>query len=192
LRSTALELVAAGDPEAGARAVAAQYEGADNMTDRLAALAVNAQLPPSPAREALFADFDAEHRAEPLVLDKWFALQGAMPEPDTLERVGRLMSHPAFSLTNPNRVRAVVGSFVLNNPTQFHRPDGAGYDFLAGIAIELDGTNPQVASRLLTAFNTWRTMSADRRARAEAALRRVAAKSPLSPDVADIVHRSLG
>jgi aminopeptidase N len=125
-------------------------------------------------------------------MDKWFALQAGMPEAGTLDRVRRLMGHEAFSLTNPNRVRALVGGFALGNPTQFHRPDGAGYAFLADMAIGLDTTNPQVAARLLTAFNTWRTMSAERRARAEAALRRVAEQPSLSPDVGDIVHRSLG
>jgi aminopeptidase N len=192
LRNMALELIAVGDPETGSRAVADQYAGADNMTDRLAALAVNAHLPPSPEREALFARFYEAYRSEPLVLDKWFAIQAAMPENGTLERVLRLMDDPAFAITNPNRVRALVGSFALNNATGFHRADGAGYAFLADMVLALDGTNPQVAARLLTAFGTWRTMSAERRAGAEAALRRVAAKPSLSPDVSDIVHRSLG
>jgi aminopeptidase N len=192
LRNMALELIAVGDPETGSRAVADQYAGADNMTDRLAALAVNAHLPPSPEREALFARFYEAYRSEPLVLDKWFAIQAAMPESGTLERVRRLMKDPAFAITNPNRVRALVGSFALNNATGFHRADGAGYAFLADMVVALDDTNPQVAARLLTAFGTWRTMSAERRAGAEAALRRVAAKPSLSPDVSDIVHRSLG
>ncbi|HYF55286.1 MAG TPA: aminopeptidase N, partial [Salinarimonas sp.] len=96
LRNIALDLLAAGDPGAGRREIAGQYEAADNMTDRLAALAVNAHQPPSPEREALFSDFDARYRGEPLVLDKWFAIQAAMPEPGTLERARRLQEHPAF------------------------------------------------------------------------------------------------
>jgi aminopeptidase N len=95
-------------------------------------------------------------------------------------------------MTNPNRVRAVVGSFALNNPTQFHRVDGAGYEFVADIVLELDRANPQVAARLLTAFGTWRTMEPLRRARAEEALRRIVGTSSLSPDVTDIAQRSLG
>ncbi|HYF53456.1 MAG TPA: aminopeptidase N C-terminal domain-containing protein, partial [Salinarimonas sp.] len=102
----------------------------------------------------------------------------------------RLQEHPAFAITNPNRVRAVVGSFALNNPTQFHRADGLGYAYVADMVVALDTTNPQVAARLLTAFGTWRTMTADRRAHAEAALRRIAGAAR-SPDVADIVQRSL-
>jgi aminopeptidase N len=101
------------------------------------------------------------------------------------------MEHPAFSMGNPNRVRALIGSFALNNPTQFHRRDGSGYEFLADIVIELDGKNPQVAARLLTAFGTWRMMEAERRRRAEGELRRIAQRPNLSPDVADIAQRSL-
>lgn len=191
LRNTALDLIAAGDAERGAALTASQYGAADNMSDRLAALAVAAHLPPGPDREAMFGDFRRRYDAEPLVLDKWFALQAAMPEEATLERLRTLMADPAFSMGNPNRVRSLIGSFALNNPTQFHRPDGAGYDFVARIVAELDDTNPQVAARLLTAFNTWRTMEPGRRAKAEAALAGIAARPSLSPDVADIVQRSL-
>jgi len=192
LRNVALDLIAAGDPSLGARLVREQDAVADNMTDRLAALAVNATLPPGAEREALFAAFYRRYAAEPLVLDKWFAVQATMPEPDALDRVRRLMQDPAFSMTNPNRVRSLIGSFALNNVTQFHRQDGSGYEFLADVVIGLDGANPQVAARLLTAFGTWRSMEARRRERAEAALRRIADTPRLSPDVGDIVQRSLG
>ena len=101
------------------------------------------------------------------------------------------MEHPAFSLTNPNRVRSLVGSFTLANPTQFHQADGSGYEFLADIVLKLDAANPQVAARLLTAFGTWKTMEPGRRARAEVALRRISQKPNLSPDVGDIAQRSL-
>jgi aminopeptidase N len=94
-------------------------------------------------------------------------------------------------MTNPNRVRSLFGSFALNNPTQFHRPDGAGYEFLADVALRLDGSNPQVAARLLTAFGTWRTLENGRRAKAGEALQRIGRKGSLSPDVTDIVQRTL-
>jgi len=160
------------------------------MTDRLAALTV-LTLIPSVVRERAIEDFADRYRAEPLVLDKWLALQAMIPEPDTLDRVKRLMSHPTFSMANPNRVRSLIGSFSLNNPTQFNRQDGAGYDFLADIVLELDAANPQVAARLLTAFGPWRTMEPKRRQKAEVALRRIAGRTNLSPDVSDIVLRSL-
>ncbi|MGP9819774.1 aminopeptidase N [Salinarimonas sp. NSM] len=192
LRNGALDLVAAADPAAGIAAAAAQYEAADNMTDRLAALGVAAHTPPTPRREEMLADFRSRFDGEPLVLDKWFALQATMAQPDTLARVERLMADPAFSLSNPNRVGALIGAFALSNPTQFHRPDGAGYAFVADKVTALDGTNPQTAARVLTAFNTWRTMEPGRRAKAEATLRAIADRPGLSRDVSDIVGRMLG
>ncbi|MEH3148509.1 MAG: aminopeptidase N [Methylobacterium frigidaeris] len=190
LRNAALDLLAAADPERGAALAAAQVAQAGDMTDRIAALAVLVPLP-GETRERSFAEFGAAYRHEPLVLDKWFALQATIPEPGTPERLRALMRHEAFSLTNPNRVRSLFGSFSLNNPTQFHRADGAGYDLLAEIVLALDGTNPQIAARLLTAFSTWRMVEPGRRARAGAALRGIAATPSLSPDVSDIAARSL-
>jgi aminopeptidase N len=102
------------------------------------------------------------------------------------------MSHPAFSITNPNRVRALIGAFAHSNPTQFNRADGQGYDFVAETILALDPKNPQVASRMATAFRSWRTMEAGRRAKAEAALRRIRSTAALSRDVSDIVERALG
>jgi aminopeptidase N len=191
LRNQALDLIAAADPDLGSRLASEQFETATNMTDRLAALATLA-LVPGRRREDALSRFAELYRSEPLVLDKWFAVQAAIPEPDALDRIRKLMEHAAFTVTNPNRVRAVVGSFTLNNPTQFHRIDGAGYEFVADIVLELDRANPQVAARLLTAFGTWRTMEPMRRARAEEALRRIVGTSSLSPDVTDIAQRSLG
>jgi aminopeptidase N len=190
LRTTLLDLLTAGDPERGTALADARFRSADNMTDRFGALAVLSQVP-GPVREAALDSFAARYADDPLVLDKWLTLQAGIPEEGTLDRVRRLMSHPAFSMTNPNRVRSLVGAFASGNMTQFNRPDGAGYDFLAGIVATLDRTNPQVAARLLGSFRTWRALEPVRRARAQAALERVAAVPGLSPDVADIVTRAL-
>jgi aminopeptidase N len=190
LRNVALDLIAAADPARGERLASEQLAGAANMTDRLAALATLTTLP-GEAREDALRRFGESYRDEPLVLDKWFTLQATIAEDGTLERVQRLMAHPAFSMGNPNRVRALVGSFAMLNPTQFHRADGSGYEFLSRIVLQLDGPNPQLASRLATAFGAWRLMSESRRSRAEAALRHIAEKGSLSRDVADIVQRSL-
>ncbi len=124
-------------------------------------------------------------------LDKWFALQASIPEPGTLDRVKDLLDHPGFSLANPNRTRALIGSFAMANLSQFNRPDGAGHDFVADVVIRLDRQNPQVAARILAAFRTWRSLEPVRRASAERALKRVAEGADLSPDVGDIVTRSL-
>ncbi|MGY2048771.1 aminopeptidase N [Methylobacterium sp. JK268] len=190
LRNAALDLIAAADPARGTALAEAQFDEAGNMTDRLAALAV-LTLIPGAARERALAAFASAYRSEPLVLDKWFALQAMIPEPGTVARVRDLTRHEAFSAANPNRVRALIGSFSLNNPTQFHRADGAGYDLLAETVLDLDSRNPQVAARLLTAFNTWRMMEPGRRGLAEARLRAIAAAPGLSPDVGDIAGRSL-
>ncbi|MBI4276036.1 MAG: aminopeptidase N C-terminal domain-containing protein, partial [Rhizobiales bacterium] len=126
----------------------------------------------------------------PLVIDKWLSLQAAIPEHGTLDRVRALTSHVAFSMGNPNRVRALIGVFAQGNPTQFNRADGAGYDFVADTALTLDTKNAQVAARLMTAFRSWRALEPGRRAKAEAALQRTAAAA-VSADVGDIVRRSL-
>jgi aminopeptidase N len=175
--------------EAIARAFA-QYQNADNMTDRMAALET-LSLHDRRERATALEDFYQRYADDPLVIDKWLALQAAIPERGTLDRVRALTTHRAFSLANPNRVRALIGSFAQVNHTQFNRPDGAGYDFVADIVIALDPKNPQVAARLMGAFRSWRALEAARRGRAEATLRRVAARSALSRDVADIVARTL-
>ena len=112
---------------------------------------------------------------EPLILDKWFALQAQIPERETLERVRGLMNHHGFSLANPNRVRALIGGFTANQ-TQFNRADGAGFALLEEVVAFLDPTNPQIAARLLTAMRSWRSLEEVRRGHAEAMLRRIAAQ----------------
>ena len=189
-RNTALALLAAGDPAAGEARALARFEAADNMTDRLAALSV-LSLIPGPAREDALARFYEAFKDQALVVDKWFAIQAAIPEPGTIDRVKDLIEHPAFSFAVPNRVYALLGAFGAN-PTQFNRPDGAGYGLVAGVVMMLDGKNPQVAARILGAFRSWRLMEPGRRARAEAALQRIAAQPTLSTDVRDIATRSLG
>ncbi|MGB6536952.1 MAG: aminopeptidase N [Xanthobacteraceae bacterium] len=177
------------DAEAIARAFA-QYRDADNMTDRMAALETLA-LHERPERAAALEDFYRRYADDPLVIDKWLALQAVIPERATLDRVRALTGHRAFSMANPNRVRALIGSFAQANPTQFNRPDGAGYEFVAEVVVALDAKNPQVAARLMGAFRSWRMLEPQRRGHAEATLRRVAARGDLSRDVADIVARTL-
>ncbi|CAN7596015.1 aminopeptidase N [Bosea sp. LjRoot90] len=189
LRNEALGLIALGAPAEGARLALVQFSEADNLTDRLAALAAMT-LVPGAEREELIARFGELYAREPLVLDKWLMAQALIAEDGTLARVKGLMNHPAFSLGNPNRVRGLIGGFAANL-TQFNRADGEGYGFIADIVIALDRTNPQVASRLLGSFKSWRMLEPVRRAKAEAALRMVRTTPNLSRDVADIAARSL-
>jgi len=190
VRNAALDLLAAGDPTLGTQLAAAHFDGARNMTDRLAALATLALLG-GEAREAAFANFYEMFRNDNLVVDKWFSLQAMIPEPETTARVRALMAHPDFSLANPNRARALVGAFAAGNPTRFHAADGSGYALLTDVVAEIDPKNPQLAARLLASLRAWRTLEATRRAHAEAALRRVAATPGLSGDTADIATRAL-
>jgi aminopeptidase N len=191
LRNVCLDLlVAAKRPGATARAMQ-QYQGADNMTDRIAAL-TTLSLHPTAERDTALADFYERYAHDPLIVDKWLSLQAAIPEAATLDRVKSLTAHPAFSFANPNRVRALIGSFTMANQTQFNRADGLGYDFLVDHVLALDPKNPQVAARLLQALKSWRVLEPGRRAFAQAALRRVAATPTLSRDVSDIATRALG
>jgi aminopeptidase N len=190
LRTACLDLYAAGFPNEGGTLALRQFESAQTMTDEIAALGVLTHVP-GEAREQALDTFYQRHSTEPLVIDKWFILQATIPENGTLARVKKLMEHPAFSLTNPNRVRSLIGAFAAGNQTQFNAADGSGYHFLAEIVIGLDRTNPQVAARLLAAFKSWRALESKRSALAEAALRRVAQVNDLSADVKDIAERSL-
>jgi aminopeptidase N len=189
LRNLALSMLAAGKAEEGARRAQIQMAGANNMTERFAALAV-LSLTPGVAREHALEAFARSHAADPLILDKWFILQAQIPEKETLARVRGLMRHHAFSLSNPNRVRSLIGGFSANQ-TQFNRADGAGYDLLAEVVTTLDPTNPQIAARLLSALRSWRSLEPGRQSKAEAALAGIAAKTQLSADVRDIVTRCL-
>jgi aminopeptidase N len=190
LRNIALDLLAANGSMAGIARASKQYDAADNMTDRMAALAT-LSLHDTPDRKRALADYYTRHASDALVVDKWLSLQAMIPEPSTLENVRNLTGHSAFSMANPNRVRALVGAFAGGNTTQFNRLDGAGYDFVAETVLALDQKNPQLSARLATAFRTWRTLEKGRRAKAEAALNRMKAVSTLSRDLTDIVERAL-
>ncbi len=190
LRNVALSLFVDGDVIEGLELAHRQLAEADNMTERLGALTAIA-FKADEAREHALGAFGRRYAMEPLILDKWFALQALIPERETLERVRGLMNHRGFSLANPNRVRALIGGFTANQ-TQFNRPDGAGFELLEEMVVFLDPTNPQIAARLLTAMRSWRSLEEARRDKAEAMLKRIAAQPSLSPDVRDIVTRSLG
>jgi aminopeptidase N len=144
-----------------------------------------------PERAAALDDFYARYADDPLIVDKWLTLQATIPEPATLDRVKALTNHRAFSFANPNRVRALIHAFALANQKEFNRADGAGYDFIVDTVLALDPKNPQLAARLVSSVKNWRMLEPVRREHAEAALRRVATAPSLSPDVDDIVRRTL-
>ncbi|WP_018265711.1 aminopeptidase N [Methylosinus sp. LW4] len=191
MRNVALDLLAAGDPASGGPLAERQFAEATNMTDRISALATLSHVPGA-AREEAFAAFYERYKKDHLVLDKWFSLQATIPEAETTARIARLMEHADFSLANPNRVRAVVGSFANGNPTRFHALDGSGYALLERVVLELDPKNPQLAARLLSALRSWRSLEERRRKLAESTLRRILSTPDLSADVSDIATRALG
>jgi aminopeptidase N len=190
LRNTCLDLLVATRSHEAISLAIRQYHAADNMTDRMAALSA-LSLCEAPERTEALANFYDRYQADPLIIDKWFSLQAVIPEAGTIDRVKALTAHPAFSFANPNRVRALIHAFATGNQKEFNRPDGAGYEFVVDTVLALDPKNPQLAARLLSAFKSWRALEAQRRARAQTALRRVADSPNLSPDVADIVRRTL-
>tara|TARA_R110000868_G_scaffold266274_1_gene525324 strand:+ start:216826 stop:219453 length:2628 start_codon:yes stop_codon:yes gene_type:complete len=189
LRATALGyLVASGDAQFADLAVA-QYRNADNMTDRMAALAVLNHLD-HPGRAEALADFEARFGKDTVVMDKWFGLQAMSSRDDTLARVKDLMSHPSFTMRNPNKVRSLIGAFAMANPRHFHAADGSGYEFYTDRLIELDDINPQVAARLCAPLGKWAKYDDDRAAKMKAALDRVLAKPEISRDLYEIASKS--
>jgi aminopeptidase N len=189
LRNMALGyLMELGDPGTEAVCVA-QFDGADNMTDRMAALGALANSNAA-ARAAVLERFYAQWKGEPLVVDKWLAVQATSRRADTLERVKALLGHEAFDLRNPNKVYALIRSFCANH-VRFHAADGAGYAFAAERVMELDPVNPQIAARLARAFDRWRKFDAGRQAHARAALERIRGVPNLSRDVAEVVTKAL-
>ena len=169
----------------------AQLAASDNMTDTLAALHGLVWADTLSAAAALSA-FEQRWIDDALVMDKWFAIQASKPGEATIVVVRTLMEHPTFSITNPNKVRSLIGVFSMANPTGFHAADGAAYRFHADRVIELDSLNPQIASRMVSAFNQWRRYDRGRQALMKIELERIAAVDGLSPDVFEIISKSIG
>ena len=170
--------------------LSSHYWQATNMTDRALALAIYAQSS-SRERAKVLEDFEQTWRDDHLVMDTWFAVQATSPVNATLARIRKLLKHPAYNATTPNKIRAVVGSFAMRNPVQFNRPDGAGYQFAAEQIHQIDCFNPQVAARLMGSFSSWKTLEPARRKLARAAIKQIAQKSGLSRDVYEIATKML-
>ena len=190
LRAQVLRYLIAADMAAGAKLAFAQFEAADNMTDRMTA--VSALLVcETPEREKALEAFYARYSEDALILDMWFSLQARVPGPDCVARVKALTGHPKFTLANPNRARSLIAVFANTNLRGFHAMDGSGYALVADIIGQIDERNPQIAARLATAFRTWRSLEAGRRALAEKALRRLTEGKSRSRDLSDILERTL-
>ncbi len=168
-----------------------QFRQADNMSDELAALRILVHSGSAKAEEALAA-FEGKWHDDPLVMDKWLTVQATVPEQETLDRVRELMDHPAFVFKNPNRVRALLGSYARGNPVSFNRVDGAGYRFMAEKIVELDRMNPQTAARLAGCFGRWRRFNEARRELVKKELEKIIRSDNISKDLYEVVSKTLG
>lgn len=191
LRNICLQYLAAGDDsELANKLVQEQYQSADNMTDSLAALtaANESQLA---CKEQLMADFDERWHHDGLVMDKWFTLQGANPAKEALANVRALLNHRSFSMSNPNRVRSLVGAFTAGNPVNFHAKDSSGYQFLYEILVDLNTRNPQVASRLIEPLIRLKRYDEQRQAQMRKVLEQLKALDNLSGDLFEKITKAL-
>jgi aminopeptidase N len=168
----------------------AQFDGADNMTDRMAALAALADID-APARRDALAAFHARFKDDAVVMDKWLTVQAVSTLPGTLGVVRGLLTHPIYEPKNPNRIRALIGAFSTRNPLNFHAADGSGYDFLAEQIVAVDAFNPQTAARLTPPLGRWKRFDAARQAKMKTALARILAVPGLSRDVYELASKSL-
>jgi aminopeptidase N len=194
LRNAVLDLLAAEPTGAHLERARGHFDGASNMTDAMGGL--NALMLMSEANgggeafEQALADFYARWKAEPLVVDKWFAIQARAPGPDALGRILGLTAHPAFEPRNPNRLRALVATFASANPARFHDPSGAGYRFLADQILAVDAFNPMIAARLLEPLGGWRRFRPDLGEKMRAELRRIATAPGLSNNVLELASKA--
>ena len=190
LKTQALVLLAAGVPDRAAPLAAAQFDAADNMTDRQGALMVLCGLD-TPVRAAKLAAFHNRYASNALVIDKWFSLQAGSLHPAVLDHVRGLADHPDFTLANPNRVRALYMAMAVN-PGAFHDPGGAGYRMIADLILALDPVNAQTAARFVAPLGRWRRIEPGRAAMMRAELERLVATPGLSKDSFEQVSKSLG
>lgn len=190
LANTSLSLLSHLPSDQWAPLALAQYENARNMTDREAALSVLCNVP-NEVRDRCLSDFYTRWSKHKLVVDKWFSLQARAQHGAVVGDVIKLTEHEAFDMTNPNRLRSLIGAFAAGNPRYFHSKDGTGYELVKEKIILLDSTNPQVAARLVAPFLQWRRFNDSQKDLMHNALSAIAAVDKLSPDVGEIVNRAL-
>ncbi|SUB07838.1 aminopeptidase N [Pantoea agglomerans] len=190
LKNICLTYLAFSDAQLADKLVHTQYHQATNMTDALAALsaAVAAQLP---CRDALLAAYDERWHQDGLVMDKWFVLQATSPAANVMRNVRQLLNHRSFTMSNPNRVRSLVGAFASANPAAFHAKDGSGYKFLVEMLTDLNTRNPQVAARMVEPLIRLKRYDEDRQAMMRQALEQLLELDKLSGDLYEKITRAL-
>ncbi|MEW6290797.1 MAG: aminopeptidase N [Thermodesulfobacteriota bacterium] len=191
LKNIALAYLMQNDDKAVMDICLRQFEQSGNMTDTLAALQAIVHNPDCPERKSVLVSFFSEWQRDTLVLDKWFSLQATAPLPQTLDEVQSLLAHPAFSLKNPNKVRALIGAFCGSNQLCFHDKSGAGYRFLADQVLAIDRFNHQIAARMLAPLSRWQRFDVSRQHLMCRQLERILASEELSKDVYEVASKSL-
>ncbi|WP_338140740.1 aminopeptidase N [Candidatus Nitrotoga sp. HW29] len=190
LKNLCLSYLLGWEDESTLQLAHAQIDAADNMTDRVAALMALVNTGSKTAQQPL-KNFYRDFKNEALVVDKWFSLQAVATHTD-VTAVRKLMTHPAFTLKNPNRARSLISSFCNSNPSQFHAADGSGYAFWTEQVIALNKLNPQVAARLVRTLDHWKKYPPALKQQMQAALQKIAAIKGLSKDVQEVVFKTLG
>jgi aminopeptidase N len=190
LRLVLLAMIVAADGDMGLKLAQQEFAKPDNMTIEMGALVCIRSLN-NPDTEAMLSAFHQQHKNDHLILDKWFGLNAAIPGADASKRIERLLKHPDFKLSTPNRVYALVAGFANGNSTGFNAANGEGYRVVADVIVALNAINPQVAARLATAFRSWKLYNVDRRNHAQKNMQRILATPSLSNDVFEIISRTL-
>lgn len=162
----------------------------NNMTDTMAALRALSNID-GPQRDQALSEFYTKWQKDPLVVDKWFALQATSKVSDALSQVKKLVTHPAFDIKNPNKVYSLVGAFCNQNLVHFHAKNGEGYEFLAGIVLQLNAINPQIAARMVTPLTNWKRYDSGRQKLMKQQLEIILKEKKLSKDVYELVSKSL-
>ena len=190
LKNRCLSLLAARQDSVAAPLAIAQFNNATNMTDELSALVILDKLGGRRVDQSMEEFYD-KWKDNPLVIDKWFALQASRKHPDGVKAIHGLTKHSAFDPRNPNRVRALVGSFAMSNPHLFHHVTGTGYEFFTEQVLDMDSRNPSVAARLLGVYEIWRKLDVNRQEQIKEQLLNVIKSKP-SKNVLEIASKTLG
>ncbi|WP_173484667.1 MULTISPECIES: aminopeptidase N [unclassified Marinobacterium] len=191
LKNLALSYLIAANYEGAIELAMEQFNSADNMTDQQSALAALVHSEDAQAAKQALAAFKQQWSGEALVMNSWFSLQACDSKEGALDRVKALENDELFDAKNPNKLRSLIGAFASANPVQFHAPDGSGYQYLADWIIRLNEQNPQIASRMLTPLTRWKRYTSDKQKLMRAQLERIMKQKALSPDVYEVVSKSL-
>ena len=167
----------------------AQYQKANNMTDRLSSLSILANLKGETKTKAL-KNFYERYKDNTLVMNKYLAVIAASELKETPANVRALLDDEVFDIKVPNLVRSLIGTFA-RNALYFHAVDGSGYTFVADKVLELDKLNPQIASGLAGVFKDYGRLNEKAKGLMKVELEKIINIKDLSKNVYEIVSKIL-